>query len=106
MESALQDKESALAQAKQDVKEADKILNSLWLKISWYGSIIGDAFSGLTGELVRLKARIHTLETLADTLDANIKKKDTELGNETERRGAVPVDQARENYEEARAQGN
>jgi hypothetical protein len=57
---------------------------------------------------VRLKARIHTLETLVDTLDINIKKKDTELGNETRRRGNVQiqVDQARENYEEARAQGN
>ena len=57
---------------------------------------------------MRLKARIHTLETLADTLDANIKKKDTELGNETRRRGNVQiqVDQARENYKNARAQGN
>ena len=109
-ESDLQDKESALAQAKQDVKDADKILNSLWrgIKISWYGAIIGDAFSGLRGELARLRARIHTLETLSDTLDINIKKKDTELGNETRRRGNVQiqVDQARENYKNARAQGD
>ena len=57
---------------------------------------------------MRLKARIHTLETLVDTLDINIKKKDTELGNETRRRGNVQiqVDQARENYKNARAQGN
>ena len=62
----------------------------------------------IMGELARLRARIHTLETLSDTLDINIKKKDTELGNETRRRGNVQiqVDQAQQDYEKARRQGD
>lgn len=110
LEAQLAQKKSELADAKQDVKEADKIINSHWraAKRSWYRYIIGDAFSGLTGELVRINARINTLETSVDNLNRDIENKNTEKENQTKRREQKQreVDEARRNYENARQNGN
>ncbi len=100
----LEMQESALASAEQEVKEANKIINSHWrgTKRGYYEWIIGDAFSGLTGELCDIKGRISTLEAQADTLRREIKKKSTEKENETTRRKEVQkdVDKKRKEHDE------
>ena len=102
----LEMEKSALASAEQEVKEADKIINSHWrgAKRGYYEWIIGDAFSGLTGELVDIKGRIDTLQSQADILRSEIGTKSTEKTNETERRKNVQidVDNKRREYEEQR----
>jgi len=94
LEAQLAMQKSSLASAEQEVKEANKIIRSSWraMKRGWYERIIGDAFSGLTGELVDIKARINTLERLADNLNRDIGKKSTEKTDETLRRAEVQKD--------------
>lgn len=104
LEAQLAMQKSSLASAKQEVKEANKIINSNWraMKRSYYEWIIGDAFSGLTGELCDIKGRINTLERQADILRREISKKTTEEENETTRRAGVQrdVDNTRREYNE------
>ena len=99
----LEMQKSTLASAEQEVKEADKIINSQWraIKRGFYESVIGDAFSGLTGKLCQINASIYTLEKLADNLRRNIGKKSTEKENETKRREKVQrdVDKKRQEHD-------
>jgi len=99
----LEMQKSTLASAEQEVKEADKIINSQWraIKRGFYERAIGDAFSGLTGELCQINASINTLENLADNLRRNIGKKSTEKENETKRREKVQgdVDKKRQEHD-------
>ncbi|MDE0483672.1 MAG: hypothetical protein OXI67_13910 [Candidatus Poribacteria bacterium] len=98
----LEMQKSSLASAEQEVKEANKIIRSDWraIKRTYYEWIIGDAFSGLTGELCDIKGRINTLERQADILRREISKKTTEEENETTRRAGVQrdVDKKREEH--------
>ncbi len=109
LEAQLRQKKSEILQAKKEIKDANKIINSQWrsIKRSWYKTLIGDSFSGLKGELTELNGRIGYLETLADNLERDINKKNTEKENETTRRGTVQekVDKARENYQNAKKKG-
>lgn len=110
LEAQLRQKRSDLSQAEQDVKDANKIINSQWrsIKRSWYRSMIGDSFSGLTGELTTLNSRIGNLEAISDSLQSSIADKEQEETDETTRRAKVQtqVDTARENYNKAKRNGN
>lgn len=110
LEAQLRQKRSELSQAERDVKDANKIINSHWrsIKRSWYKSMIGDSFSGLTGELTVLNSRIGNLESIADSLERNITDKKQEETDETTRRAKVQtqVDKARSDYKKAEKNGN
>lgn len=110
LEAQLRKKRSELAQAKQDVKDANKIIHSQWraIKRSWYKAVIGDSFNGLKGELTALNGRIGNLETLADNFAEEIKKQNQKKKDEGKRRKAVQgrVDKARNNYNKAKKNGD
>lgn len=102
--------ESSLSSAKQDVKDANKIINSPLrsLQISHYESAIGNASTGLTGRVVSIKSRIYTLETLVDNLKRDIENKKTEKENQEKREDRVSkdVEEARKKYEDGKKNGN
>ena len=108
LQAQLRQKRSELAQAKQDVKDADKIINSLWrgAKITFYKAVIGDAFSGLTRDLGNLNYRIGSLERIADDLNREIvKKKEKKEAVQTRRnKKQEEVDKARADYEKEKKQ--
>lgn len=94
---------SSLESAKQDVKNANKIINSNWraLKRSYYQSTI----SGLERSLnLQVQSRIYRLETFTDALRPDIKKKQEELDAQTPGRAEAQadVDAKREAYEKAK----
>ena len=98
---------SSLKSAKQDVKDANKIINSNWraIKRSFYES----AISGLERNLnMQVKSDIYRLETLTDNLRPKIAEKQAELEAEEPRRAAqqAEVDAARKAYEDAEKNGD
>lgn len=101
---------SSLKSAEQDVKDANKILNSLWrsAKRAFYESVLGDAFSGLRGELATIQSRISILEGSTDELNSAIKNKNEEIKAEGERRKQAQedVDQKRADYDKKKKQGD
>lgn len=102
LESQIEQKESDLSQAKQDVKDADKIIGSWWrgIKMTHYRTVIGDVSSGLTRRVGNLNYRIGNLEQQADNFNAAIKEKEKEQAAEQPRRDKkqIEVDKAREKY--------
>ena len=102
LESQIEQKESDLSQAKQDVKDADKIIGSWWrgIKMTHYRTVIGDAFSGLTRKVNYLHSKIGSLEGMADSFSAAIEEKEKEQEDEQQRRDEqqIEVDKKREEY--------
>ena len=98
---------SSLESAKQDVKDANKIINSLWrsAKRAYYQSVISRLEHLLT---LQVKSEISRLEALTDALRPDIEKKQKELDAEEPRRKAAQadVDQKRKDYENAKKNGN
>lgn len=110
LEAQLRQKRADISQAEQDIKDANKIIHSHWrsIKRSWYKSMIGDSFSGITGELTILNSRIGNLESIADGFRKSIDDKNQAETDETARRVKVQaqVDKARSDYEKAEKNGN
>lgn len=96
---------SSLRSAEQDVKDANKIINSNWrgMKKSYYGSVISRLENLLS---VQVKARINYLQSLTDYLRPKITKKREELAAEEPRRkeAQADVDQKRADYEKKEKQ--
>ncbi len=97
---------SSLESAKQDLKDANKILNSSWraLKSLWYEGALDD----LRGALARIQSRISVLEGSTGELSRAITKKNAEIKAEDERRKTVQadVDKTQKEYKEKEKQGD
>ena len=98
---------SSLESAKQDVKDANKIINSNWraLKRSYYQSTISRLEHLLN---LQVQSKIGHLEAQTDALRPHIKKKREELDAETPRRAAAQadVDEKRAAHKKAQEEEN
>ena len=97
---------SALESAKQDVKDANKIINSNWrsMKKSFYASVITRLERNLS---MQGKADIYRLEAFTDNLRPKIAAKQAEIDAQEPARQAAQkeVDAARKAYEDAKKSG-
>ena len=98
---------SSLKSAEQDVKDANKIIGSLWrsAKRSAYETTIRNLTRAL---ILEIQTRINTLEAFTDELNREIGIKKEELAaKEPERKAAQDdVDEARADYDKKKKEGD
>lgn len=98
---------SSLESAKQDVKDANKIIHSQWraLKRAYYESVISRLEHLL---IMQVTSEISRLENLTDNLNPKITEKNKELETQKPRRAAAQaeVDAKRAAYDNKKKEGN